>query len=37
MDEPAVVLLAATAIIVSILVATFLSGIWLGWWNQRRR
>jgi hypothetical protein len=37
MDDPAVVLLAATAITVSILIAPVMSGIWLGWWNQQRR
>jgi hypothetical protein len=36
MEDPAVSLLALAAIIILIVVATVMSGLWLGWWRQRR-
>lgn len=35
-DDPLVVVLAAVAIAVGIAIAFVLSGLWIGWWRQRR-
>jgi len=35
-DDPVVMVLAAVAIAVGIAIAFVLSGLWIGWWRQRR-